>query len=151
MDSLLNFHQSTETIGTSGQPSADQFREIASIGYQAVVNLAMPDSDDALENEGSLVTSEGMAYFHIPVPFDDPQPAHLKTFFGVMDALEGQKVLVHCQVNARVSAFMHQYLTLTKGKTSEEASSPLLGKWRPRMDDVWKRVLSWDLKDIDPA
>jgi protein tyrosine phosphatase (PTP) superfamily phosphohydrolase (DUF442 family) len=89
-----------------------------------------------------------MAYFHIPVPFDSPQPSHLRTFFGVMDALSGQKVLVHCQVNARVSAFMHQYLTLTQGKSSEEASSPLLEKWRPRMDDVWKGILSLDLEAI---
>lgn len=33
MDQPINFHQITETIGTAGQPTEDQLREIARQGY----------------------------------------------------------------------------------------------------------------------
>ncbi|MGB1550728.1 MAG: phosphatase, partial [Parvibaculales bacterium] len=79
--------------------------------YEVVINLAMHDADDAIAEEGSLVSKAGMSYFHLPVPWEAPTADHLKTFIGIMDALEDKKILVHCQVNARVSAFMLKYLT----------------------------------------
>ncbi len=149
MEELLNFYQSTANIGTSGQPSAAQIAQIASEGYASVINLAVADSDNAIAEEGSLVTSTGMSYFHIPVPFEAPTPAHLKTFFGLMALLENEKVFVHCAVNARVSAFMYQYLTLKKGLEPEQATSPLLKLWLPKMDDAWKSILALSLGEIE--
>lgn len=57
MDQILNFIQLTESIGTAGQPTAEQIADIAAAGYVAVVNLAVPDSHNAVANEGSLVTA----------------------------------------------------------------------------------------------
>lgn len=144
MDEILNQYRLTPDIGTSGQPSEAQFRTIAEDGYQAVINLAMPDSDDALPNEGSLVTALGMSYHHIPVPFEAPTEAHLDQFKGLLRALAGRKVWVHCQVNARVSAFMYRYLREELGFDAEAATTPLLHKWRPRMDPVWRAFLKED-------
>lgn len=141
MNDILNYHPLTPEIATSGQPTPEQFRSIAADGYQAVINLAMPDSDDALANEGSLVTGLGMSYHHIPVPFEAPTEAHLEQFTGLLQALAGRKVWVHCQVNARVSAFMYRYLRETRGVDEEAATTPLLRKWRPRMDSVWRAFL----------
>src|SRR5450756_117291 len=39
---------------------------------QITCNLALPTSDNAIPNEGSVVTSLGMAYVHIPVDFKAP-------------------------------------------------------------------------------
>lgn len=75
----------------------------------------MPESDDAITDEGSVVTSLGMKYVHIPVPLDRPTKEHLRSFIRVMRAMDGEKVWVHCVVNARVSAFMYQYLRMDKG------------------------------------
>jgi protein tyrosine phosphatase (PTP) superfamily phosphohydrolase (DUF442 family) len=151
MEQLFNFHQSTDLVGTAGQPTREQFAEIAADGYRAVINLAMPDSNNALADEASLVTSHGLSYFHIPVPFDRPQPEHLRLFFSLMDALENQKVLVHCVVNARVSAFMYKYLTLKKGWPTEQASTPILQGWLPQMDAAWKAVINLSLEDLEQA
>ncbi len=104
---IYHFEQITPRIGCSGQPTADQFALIAQADYAAVINLALADSDNALPNEGSLVTAQGMSFQHIPVRFDAPTLADLKTFFGVMRALTPRKVWVHCVVNARVSAFLY--------------------------------------------
>ena len=120
---------------------------IAAQGYQVIVNLAMHDADDAIAEEGSLVSKAGMSYVHLPVPWDAPTADHLKTFIGIMDALEGKNVLVHCQVNARVSAFMFKYLTF-KGVSQAEARTPLMDKWLPQMDATWKAFLALEKKDI---
>lgn len=144
---LLNFHQITPRIGTAGHPKAEDFPAIAAEGYEVVINLAMHDADDAIAEEGSLVSKAGMSYFHLPVPWDAPSADHLKTFIGIMDALEDKKILVHCQVNARVSAFMLKYLTF-KGVAETEATTPLMEKWLPQMDDTWKAFLALSEKDI---
>lgn len=144
---LLNFHQITPRIGTAGHPKAEDFASIAAEGYEVVINLAMHDADDAIAEEGSLVSKAGMSYFHLPVPWEAPTADHLKTFIGIMDALEDKKILVHCQVNARVSAFMLKYLTF-KGVAETEATTPLMEKWLPQMDDNWKAFLALSEKDI---
>lgn len=144
---LLNFHQITPRIGTAGHPKATDFPSIAAEGYEVVINLAMHDADDAIAEEGSLVSKAGMSYFHLPEPWEAPTADHLKTFIGIMDALEDKKILVHCQVNARVSAFMLKYLTF-KGVAETEATTPLMEKWLPQMDDNWKAFLALSEKDI---
>jgi protein tyrosine phosphatase (PTP) superfamily phosphohydrolase (DUF442 family) len=145
---ITNFIQLTENVGTSGQPTAAQFEEIAAHGYAAVINLALPSSDHAIAQEGSLVTSLGMTYLHIPVRFEQPTVDALRMFAGFMQALEGRKVWVHCVVNARVSAFMYLYLKHVKGFEDHAARSPLLVRWAPQMDDVWRAFLALDRADV---
>ena len=66
--------QLTENFATAGQPSADQFSIIADNGCQHVINIGMPDHPDALSNEDELVSTLGMNYLHLPVPFGNPTP-----------------------------------------------------------------------------
>ncbi len=148
MEKLINFYQIAENIGTAGQPAVDQFSGIAKAGYSTLVNLAMHDSDNAIPDEGNIVTSLGMTYIHMPVPFDAPTVDHVRKFFGIMDALAREKVFVHCAVNARVSAFMHQYLTLRKGVAPAQATSPMLKKWLPEMDDNWRAIMELGVDDV---
>jgi protein tyrosine phosphatase (PTP) superfamily phosphohydrolase (DUF442 family) len=149
MEKLTNFYQIAQNVGTAGQPTAEQFSDIAKTGYSTVVNLAMHDSDNAIPEEGHIVTSLGMTYIHMPVPFEAPTADHVRKFFGIMDALVNENVFVHCAVNARVSAFMHQYLTLRKGVPSAQATSPLLEQWLPEMDDNWKSIMGLKIGDLE--
>ena len=139
---ILNQFHVTEKIASSGQPTEAQFNEIASGGYDAIINLAMPDHENSIAIEGSIVTSLGMTYIHIPVPFDAPNEDHFATFSGYMDALKDKKVWVHCMVNARVSAFLFRYLQNNRGFTATEAKTPILEQWLPEMDNVWKEFLN---------
>lgn len=139
---ILNQFQVTENIASSGQPTENQIQSIASLGYDVLINLAMPEHENSIANEGSLVAALGMTYIHIPVPFDAPNHDHLETFSGYMDALERKKVWVHCIVNARVSAFLFCYLQQNRGLSAEDAATPLLKQWLPTMDDVWKEFIS---------
>ncbi|MFT5690925.1 MAG: protein tyrosine phosphatase (PTP) superfamily phosphohydrolase (DUF442 family) [Oceanicoccus sp.] len=139
---ILNTHQFSDTICSSGQPTVQQFDEIAARGYQAVINLAMPDNEHAIPTEGCIVSSHGMTYIHIPVPFDAPNEDHFDDFCGYMNTLKEKKVWVHCVVNARVSAFLYRYLQKEKGLNTVDATSPILKAWIPKMDLVWKNFIS---------
>ncbi len=148
MDELPNFHRVSDRILTSGQPTASQLAELGRNGVNAVVNLAMHDSANAVAEEGHIVASQGLAYAHIPVPFDQPARHQLRQFFQLMDAFEGQTVLVHCALNRRVAVFMQRYLHLVKGVDEATASSPLLLQWLPSMDPCWRAIMALHLRDI---
>jgi len=148
LNNITNFVQLTDDVGTSGQPSREQFQTIASGGFRAVVNLALPSSDHAIPDEGSVVTGLGMSYIHIPVDFAKPTVDDLKTFIGTMEALKGRKVWVHCVVNARVSAFMYLYLKHIRQLDEAAARSPVLERWKPQMDETWTRFLSLTKDEI---
>lgn len=141
LQEIKNYYQMTDQVATSGQPSREQFKDIAAAGNQVVINLAMPDGENALVDEGSIVSSLGMTYIHIPVPWEAPKLSHLKQYMGVMTAIEPDKVWVHCVVNARVSAFNYHYLKSRIGLSEDACRSPLLKKWQPQMEEQWQNFL----------
>ncbi len=141
---ILNYIPISERIATSGQPEEFQFKYIAQEGFQVVVNLAMPDSDNALADEGAIVTTQNMVYIHIPVPFESPSIEHLKMFLGVMDSFSDKKIWVHCAVNKRASAFLYQYQRLVTGKEHKEAEKFLLPDWKP--EKIWQEFMELKLK-----
>lgn len=148
---ITNYVRMADDIGSSGQPTREQFAAIADAGYQVVVNLALPSSDHAIPEEGSVVTGLGMRFVHIPVDFAAPTAADLRQFIGVMEAFRGSNVWVHCVVNARVSAFLYHYLSKVRGLPEAACRSPVLEKWAPQMDEVWKAFLALDAAAIDAA
>lgn len=145
---MRNFIQISDLIATSGQPERGEFQQIADDGYAAVINLAMHNSDNAIADEGNIVASLGMSYFHLPVPFDAPTAEHLKTFLGAMKTFENKKVWIHCALNLRVSAFIYHYRMIEHKVSSEEAKSPILKQWEPRMDAVWHEFMALDREDL---
>lgn len=148
MEDILNFHQVSDRIGTSGQPTADQFSKIQVAGYSTIINLAMSDASNAVPEEEKLINALGMTYIHLPVPFDNPGINHLRAFLALMDALKPEKVFVHCALNLRVSAFMYQYLILREGRSAAHASSPYLQAWWPKMDARWRSIVQLQPHEI---
>jgi|SRR5689334_7670620 len=132
-----------DRLGTAGQPTEGQFQTIREAGFEAVVNLGLPTSDNALPNEGSVVTGLGMSYIHIPVNFQAPTSQDFQSFCGVMDAFEGQQVFVHCAANKRVSAFVFLYRVLRQRVAVAEAEPDLYAVWQP--DEVWSRFIEQEL------
>ncbi len=137
-ENILNYIKINENISTSGQPSPAQFEVIAKHGFASVLNLAMPDSTNALPDEGGFVTEQGMNYFHIPVPFDAPTVEHLRLFINLVKILADEKVWVHCALNYRVSAFMYHYQRSVLNIPVEKRVA-MLQSWEP--DSVWAEFL----------
>ena len=135
LEKIRNFVALDDRIGTAGQPRADQFASVADAGYELVINLAMPDHEDSIDQEGSLVSALGMTYIHIPVPFDAPDETHLSQFLGIMQANRERKVFIHCIMNYRVSAFMYHYFQRVEGRSQAGSRSPMFSRWEP--DEIW--------------
>jgi protein tyrosine phosphatase (PTP) superfamily phosphohydrolase (DUF442 family) len=140
---ILNFLQICELVGTGGQPTPEQFADIEAAGYKVVVNLAMPDSTNALPNEAELVREQGMVYVHIPVAWEDPRDVDLDRFFEVMALYRDQKVFVHCALNWRVSSIVYLYRVIQQGVPMEVAGESLLKIWKP--NPVWRSFIERSL------
>ena len=138
-----NYREIGESLGTAGQPTIEQFDTIKKAGYQTVINLALPTSDNAIPNEGSIVTGHGMRYIHIPVDFASPQARDYQLFRAIMDGIRDQKVFVHCAANMRVSAYLYLYRTRRLNVPEEEARRDLHSIWEP--DETWSAFM----KSID--
>ncbi|MFQ4145058.1 protein tyrosine phosphatase family protein [Chlorogloeopsis sp. ULAP02] len=139
MENIYNFLQISEYIATSGQPTKEEFAFIQEAGYQLVVNLALPESPNALPDEKQIVESQGMEYVHIPVVWDKPNFENVKEFFRVMETNADKRVFVHCAANKRVSAFIYLYRRLHEGISDDEAKKDLHQIWTP--NEIWQRFI----------
>ena len=110
MSSIYNFHQVSDRLACSGQPSEGQLQSIADEGYEVVVNLGLADGKYALADEAASVKNLGLAYYHLPTQFESPQVDELAEFIGVMNNHADEKTLVHCAANYRASVFTGLYL-----------------------------------------
>ena len=143
LNSIYNFRAISDRLGTSGQPTENQFRSIRDAGFEGIVNLALPTSDNALPNEGSIVTGLGMFYVHIPVHFEAPSHQDFRAFCGVMEAMKERRVFVHCAANMRVSAFLFLYRVLKGNAARADAERDMHAIWQP--DEVWSRFIRDEL------
>lgn len=139
VDGICNYRCLSDRVGTAGQPLPAQFAAIAAAGYQVVINLALPDSTNALPNEQALVEDLGMIYIAVPVVWEDPRLEDLRRFFAVMDEHRERSVFVHCALNWRVSCFMFLYQVLVQGIDLGTAKRELLAVWQPNA--TWQRFL----------
>jgi uncharacterized protein (TIGR01244 family) len=124
-----------ERLHTSGQPDAAALASLASLGFELVVNLAPPSNRGAVPEEGKLVAEDGPTYVNIPVSWQQPTYEDFALFSAVMNAARDRKVLVHCQVNMRASAFTFLYRVVHEQVPPEEALEALRAVWLPR--DQW--------------
>jgi SAM-dependent methyltransferase/protein tyrosine phosphatase (PTP) superfamily phosphohydrolase (DUF442 family) len=147
MDDICNYLRISESLGTAGQPTSDQFADIRAVGYEVVINLAMPTSTNALPNERELVTGLGMDYLHIPVVWEAPTLSDLARFFQAMDENWHRRVFVHCALNMRVSVFVLLYRILRLGVPLEIASEALERIWHP--NPVWQAFIDEALAKWD--
>jgi protein tyrosine phosphatase (PTP) superfamily phosphohydrolase (DUF442 family) len=139
LQSIFNFLPINGQIATAGQPTVEQFRDIHEAGYQLVVNLALPTSTNAIENEQSIVESLGMQYIHIPVEWGNPTLQDFENFLSAMNTNADKPVFVHCAMNMRVSAFMYLYQRIHQQISDEQAKVNLEKIWLP--NETWQRFM----------
>ena len=149
MNKILNYVKINELISTSGQPKIEELELIANEGFEVVINLAMPTTSNALENEDKIVSSLNMSYIHIPVDFENPKISDLKLFLNVLQALGANKVWIHCAKNYRVSAFMYVYHKYILHTPFEQIDLSIFDMWQPRL--VWQELMKVQLEDLYKA
>jgi protein tyrosine phosphatase (PTP) superfamily phosphohydrolase (DUF442 family) len=149
LSAIYGFHGVGDRLGTGGQPTQPQFQVIRASGFETVINLALPTSDNAIANEGGVVTGLGMSYVHIPVDFKAPTSQDFRAFCRVMAAFDDRPVFVHCAANMRVSAFVFLYRVLIQRVAVSEAERDLHAVWQP--DEVWSRFIRDELTNHKSA
>jgi len=149
LSAIYNFRAIDVKLGTAGQPTEAQFEMVREAGFKAVINLALPTSDNAIPNEGSVVTGLGMSYVHIPVDFKAPTSQDFQAFCHMMKAFDDRPVFVHCAANMRVSAFVFLYRVLRQRIARSEAERDLHAIWQP--DEVWSRFIQEQFKSPGPT
>jgi protein tyrosine phosphatase (PTP) superfamily phosphohydrolase (DUF442 family) len=140
VEDIKNYLHIGDRLGTAGQPTEDQVRELAAAGYQTVVNLGLLDPKYCLPDEAGLVAGLGMQYHHIPVKFDQPRVADFERFAAVMDASTERKTFVHCALNYRVTAFTALYGQLRLGWSPEQARAWASQLWTP--NETWQTFIA---------
>ena len=135
LEDIRNFIAVSDDLGTAGQPSEAQLREVADAGFEVVVNLGLLDPRYCLPDEAGTVARLGLEYHHIPVDFTAPQAGDLRQFLDAMDAARGKKVFVHCAANYRVSSFVALYGEARLGWTREDADAHIRRVWEP--NETW--------------
>lgn len=124
---IRNWLRLSDTVTTSGRLQEGDPARLADIGVKCVINLALAEHPEALPDAEQAMAEAGLAYTHIPVPFDAPNEADYRAFVAALEAGEGP-VHVHCIMNWRVSAFFYRY---HKESGMDEAAA------RGQMERIW--------------
>jgi protein tyrosine phosphatase (PTP) superfamily phosphohydrolase (DUF442 family) len=144
LNEIHSFVQISEKIATAGQPTVEQFAEIKAAGYEVVVNLAMPNSTNAIANEKELVETQGMEYVYLPVVWEEPTLNDIDRFFNTLEVNSERSVFVHCALNMRVSAFMYLYRRIQQQVSDDVAIETMNKIWTP--NDTWQSFIDQVLK-----
>ena len=146
VDEIYHYMRLSETLSSSGMPTAEQMNAIAATGTQVVINLAPHDVPNALADEGELVTALGMEYLNFPVIWRAPEQQTLVHFMDAMDARQDRNIHVHCEANYRASAFIMLYRVLRLGWKREDAIPVMEKMWNPEDFPVWDAFIAEQLK-----
>ncbi len=130
-----------DQIVTAGQPTEDQLKSAAAEGFANVINLAPTDSR-SLNDEAGLVRELGMAYFHIPVAWDNPLQKDFDAFESAMSQRSVGKTLIHCVANFRVTAFYSLYAQKQLGWTEAQANDFRAAIWQGSDNPVWEDFIT---------
>ncbi|HJN96471.1 MAG: phosphatase [Gammaproteobacteria bacterium] len=133
---IINFRQYSDSFSSAGQPTLEQFQVIAEQGFERIVYIAFTNNPNALADEDLVVKGLGMEYMQVPVDFSNPLPDDFYAFADSMRRNTGKKTLLHCQVNARATAFSFLYRVIYEDVPVAEAKEDMNTVWQPNA--VWR-------------
>ena len=147
---IVNFRQYSDSFASAGQPTREQFQAIADQGFERIVYIAFTNNPNALPDADQLVKQLGMEYMQVPVDFSNPLPDEFYAFADSMERNRNMKTLLHCQVNARATAFSFLYRVIYDDVSVEEAKADMNTVWQP--NEVWRDFIFEVLaqNDVDP-
>lgn len=133
---IRNFIQYSPTFASAGQPTEDQYTQLRDAGFQRVIYIAFTDNANAVPGADSIVKGLGMDYLHIPVDWNAPQPRDFHAFADAMLREPERPTLLHCQVNARATAFSFLYRVIHQNVSVAEAKQDMNRVWQP--NETWR-------------
>jgi protein tyrosine phosphatase (PTP) superfamily phosphohydrolase (DUF442 family) len=141
----VNFVKASNRIDTSGQPPLELLENFKQKNYDLVINLAPPQADGSIMNEGGLIAQTGAKYVNIPVDWKNPTKVDFDFFSTVLNNKDQKNVLVHCQINMRGSLFTFLYRVVHEKIDPEIAYEKVALVWTP--SDQWLTFAQMILKE----
>ena len=133
---ITNYRQYSPVFASAGQPSREQFQILSDQGFERIVYIAFTNNGNAIPDEDQLVKGLGMEYMQVPVDFSNPLPGEFYAFADYMQRNTGKKTLLHCQVNARATAFSFLYRVIYENVSVADAKADMNTVWQP--NEVWR-------------
>lgn len=133
---VLNYREYTSDFASAGQPTREQFTAIKDSGYERVINIAFSNIGTGIPEEDQIVKGLGMDYLQIPVDFNNPTIRDFEAFADAMRREPEMKTLLHCQVNARATAFSFLYRVIYQSAPVSIAKASMNSVWQPNA--VWR-------------
>lgn len=141
----------SDRLTTAGQPTEAQLRDASAEGFTAVINLVGHYTSNPLPNEAELADELGLTYVLIPVDWGNPTAADFAAFETAMTQLAGEKVLIHCAANYRVTAFYSLYAQKYLGWTAEQAEAFRQPIWAGSDYPIWEAFIARQRAELGRA
>jgi protein tyrosine phosphatase (PTP) superfamily phosphohydrolase (DUF442 family) len=136
IEDIKNFSLLSPVLASAGMPSDSELILVQQSGYQHIINLIPGDFSDEKKN----ITALAMSFDQIAVDWNEPRLADFKHFVRLMNTYKQDKVLVHCRLNYRASAFAYLYQTTQLGIEKSIAQSQMQAIWEP--DGTWLKFIN---------
>lgn len=136
LDEIINFRQYSASFASAGQPTREQFQTLADNGFERIVYIAFSNNPNALADADQVSKELGMEYMQVPVSFDNPLADDFYAFADSMQRDTEKKTLLHCQVNARATAFSFLYRVIYENAPMSAAKDDMNTVWQP--NEVWR-------------
>lgn len=135
---LTNYQVNSDSMLSSGQPEAEHFNALKTLGVRHVVDL-IPGDRSA---EQALVEDLGLSYTHIPVDWEAPTIEDFKRYVSAMqsNSQPGSKTLTHCKLNWRGATFTYLYRVVILNENEQIAREDMLKIWSP--NDTWQAFIN---------
>lgn len=131
LSDIKNYNYLSAQLASAGMPTADNLQVLKENGFEHVINLLPGDFS---EEKGQLAAL-GMSFDQVAVDWNMPTLENYQQFALLMKQYQGAKVLVHCQLNYRASAFSYLHEVLELGVEPQVAQKKILAIWQP--NETW--------------
>ena len=148
-DEIFNYVRVDDRISTAGQPTENQLRDAAAEGFTTIINLAPVNPPYTPANEAGLARELGLNYIHIPVAWNNPTDADFAAFERAMNETAGDRTLIHCAANFRVTAFYTLYARKHLGWSEAQAAALRDRIWAGSDYPVWEAFVARKRGEIE--
>jgi len=110
-----------ESFTTGGQPTAEAYIKAAASGFRSILSLRTGNEGIDLARERTLVESNKLRYFNIPVDSSAARPEQADEFLRLTRDKANHPMLINCATANRVGAFVMILRVLDQGWSEERA------------------------------
>ncbi|USP41880.1 protein tyrosine phosphatase family protein [Acinetobacter sp. XS-4] len=129
-----------EHLFSSAQPSAEQLKLIKEYGCSTIINLALSNAPNHIENEDRICLDLGLNYIHIPIGWETPSAEQCLLVLDLIDHLvQNEIVWIHCTKNDRSSCLMYVYRQFYMNMDMPTSQDLLHEIWEP--NETWTGLI----------